>query len=227
MANDVAKALGYKVPKDAVTAHCKGAIKHRYLTNGGYQELKMIPEGDIYRLAARSKLPSAEEFESWVFDEVLPQIRQTGGYIPINDNETNEEFLARAFVIATETLKKKDEIIALKDKQLDEQRPLVDFATKVSNTSDLIDMGRMAKLLKDEHIDIGRNRLFEWLRQNEILMKNNTPYQRYVDSEYFKIRESISETPYGTKTYITTYVTGKGQIYLTEKLRKEFGQKVS
>ena len=66
VANDVARALGYKRPADAVTAHCKGSVKHRYLTDGGEQELKVIPEGDIYRLTVRSKLPSAERFERWV-----------------------------------------------------------------------------------------------------------------------------------------------------------------
>ena len=196
-------------------------MKHDSFKEGG-QTIALITEGDMYRLITHSKLESAEEFESWVFDEVLPQIRRTGGYIPVNEDETNEEFLARAFIIATETLKKKDEIIALKDKQLDEQKPLVDFANQVSNTSSLIDMGRMAKLLKDEHIDIGRNKLFAWLRSKEILMSNNIPYQRYVDGSYFKVKESVSETPYGTKTFTTTYVTGKGQIYITERLRKEF-----
>lgn len=81
VANDVARALGYKRPADAVTAHCKGSVKHRCLTDGGEQELKVIPEGDIYRLTTRSKLPSAEKFESWVFDEVVPSIRTNGGYI--------------------------------------------------------------------------------------------------------------------------------------------------
>lgn len=80
VANDVAKALGYKRPADAVTAHCKGSVKHRYLTDGGEQELKLIPEGDIYRLVIKSQLPSAEKFESWVFDEVLPSIRKHGVY---------------------------------------------------------------------------------------------------------------------------------------------------
>lgn len=78
--NDVAKALGYARPKDAVAQHCKGAVKHRTPTNGGIQELSFIPEGDVYRLTARSKLPQAEKFESWVFDEVLPQIAHTGAY---------------------------------------------------------------------------------------------------------------------------------------------------
>lgn len=80
VANDVAIALGYKRPADAVTAHCKGSVKHRYLTNGGEQEAKVIPEGDIYRLIIKSQLPSADKFERWIFDEVIPSIRQTGGY---------------------------------------------------------------------------------------------------------------------------------------------------
>lgn len=80
VANDVARALGYSVPKDAVSRHCKGALKHRFLTEGGRQEMKIIPEGDMYRLITHSNLPSAERFESWVFDEVLPDIRKTGSY---------------------------------------------------------------------------------------------------------------------------------------------------
>lgn len=75
-----AKSLGYKRPADAITAHCKGSVKYRVLTNGGEQELKFIPEGDLYRLITHSKLPAAERFEKWVFDEVLPTIRRTGGY---------------------------------------------------------------------------------------------------------------------------------------------------
>ena len=105
--------------------------------------------------------------------------------------------------------------------KIEEQKPLVEFANKVSDSSNLIDMGEMAKLLKDEHINIGRNRLFQWLRSNNILMSNNVPYQRYIDGGYFEVKESVYETPYGTKTQITTKVTGKGQIYITEKLRKE------
>jgi len=94
IANDIAKALGYSVPKDAVARHCKGALKQRYLTEGGEQEVKVIPEGDVYRLIIRSKLPKAEEFEKWVFDEVLPSIRQTGNYISeINPQYSIEEIV--------------------------------------------------------------------------------------------------------------------------------------
>lgn len=93
VANDVAKALGYTVPKDAVTRHCKGALKRRYLTEGGEQEMKVIPEGDVYRLVIKSQLPAAEKFESWIFDEVLPAIRKTGGYIT---RETSEQIRLEA-----------------------------------------------------------------------------------------------------------------------------------
>ncbi len=128
---------------------------------------------------------------------------------------TPEQVMARALKLADKTIKNLELTI-------EEQRPLVDFANKVSDSSNLIDMGKMAKLLKDEHINIGRNRLFEWLRRKEILMKNNMPYQRYIDGGYFQVKESVYETPYGSKTQQTTYVTGKGQIYITEKLRKEY-----
>lgn len=109
-------------------------------------------------------------------------------------------------------------------RQIKEQEPLVDFANQVSDTTSLIDMNQMAKLLKDEHIPIGRNRLFEILRQKEILRNNNEPYQRYIESGYFKLKEGTFDTPYGTKTYCKTLITGKGQIWITEKLRKEFGE---
>lgn len=126
-----------------------------------------------------------------------------------------EAVMARALQMANNTI----ENLKL---TIEEQRPLVEFANKVSNSSNLIDMGKMAKLLKDENINIGRNRLFEWLRKKEILMRNNIPYQRYIDGGYFQVKESTFETPYGTKTQQITFVTGKGQIYITEKLRKEW-----
>lgn len=125
-----------------------------------------------------------------------------------------EQIMARAVL---ESKKMIDNL----NNQLIEQKPLVDFANHVSNTSDLIDVGKMAKLLKEENINIGRNRLFEYLRKEKILMKNNLPYQKYIDLGYFKVKESVSKTAYGSKVYTTTYVTGKGQIYITEKIRSE------
>lgn len=77
---DACKALGYKNQHDALTRHCKGVVKRYPLTNGGKQQMNFLPEGDLYRLITHSKLPSAEKFEHWVFDEVLPAIRKNGMY---------------------------------------------------------------------------------------------------------------------------------------------------
>ena len=80
---DVAKALGYNNPRDAVSRHCKGVVKRDTPTSSGIQSMSYINEGDLYRLIMKSKLPSAEKFESWVMDEVLPTIRKTGSYKPM------------------------------------------------------------------------------------------------------------------------------------------------
>lgn len=220
--SDVAKALGYKRPNDAISQHCRYTVKRSIATKqGNMSEMTFLPEGDVYRLIMKSKLSNAEKFESWVMDDVLPTIRKHGAYM---SNEVIERTLTDPdYLIQLATaLKEERAARKLAEQRLDEQKPLVDFANKVSDSSNLIDMGKMAKLLKDEHINIGRNRLFEWLRRKEILMSNNMPYQRYIDGDYFRVRESTYETPYGTKTQQTTYVTGKGQIYITEKLRKEY-----
>jgi phage antirepressor YoqD-like protein len=105
-------------------------------------------------------------------------------------------------------------------KKIEEDKPLVDFAIQVSKTSNSITMAQFAKLIKDEKIKIGRNKLFEWFRNNEYLRHNNEPYQRYM--EYFETKESVYQTPYGSKSSVQTLVNAKGQIYFVEKLRKEF-----
>lgn len=113
VANDVLKALGYAENgwRTTLNRRCKGVTKCNVPTNGGKQEISVIPEGDIYRLIVGSKLPQAEQFEKWVFDEVLPQIRQTGGYIPIKEDETDAEIMAKALLIAQKTIEKKDKLI--------------------------------------------------------------------------------------------------------------------
>lgn len=188
----------------------------RKLNNAGE---KFLTESGVYKLVFKSRKPSAERFSDWVTDEVLPSIRKHGAYMT---QETLEKALTSPdFLIQLATkLKEEQEARKQAELKLEEQEPLVAFANKVSDSSNLIDMGKLAKLLNDEHIKIGRNKLFQWLREQKILMKSNIPYQRYIDSGYFQVKESTFKTPYGEKTAQTTYVTGKGQIYITEKLRK-------
>ncbi len=105
--------------------------------------------------------------------------------------------------------------------KIEEDKPLVEFAETISKTSDSIDIGTFSKLVKDQDIKIGRNKLFEWLRDNGYLMKNNVPYQKYIDNNYFEIVEYTYKTSYGEKLTTKTLITGLGQIKIIEKLRKE------
>lgn len=222
VANDVAKALGYKRPADAVTAHCKGSVKHRYLTDGGEQELKVIPEGDIYRLTVRSKLPSAERFERWVFDEVIPSIRKNGGYIAGQENMTDEELLANAVLVAQKKIAERDRIIEQQNQKIKADKPKTIFADAVSTSHTSILVGDLAKLICQNGVKIGPVRLFDWMRKNGYLIKSgssyNMPVQRYVEQGLFEVKESNIQNPDGSvRITRTTKVTGKGQIYFVNK----------
>ena len=107
--------------------------------------------------------------------------------------------------------------------KIEEDKPLVEFAEQVSSSADAIDIGTFAKLIKDENIKLGRNQLFNWLRDNKYLMKNNIPYQQYIDNGYFKVIEQPYKTPYGNKINVKTLINPIGQIRLIEKLRKLYG----
>jgi anti-repressor protein len=217
VANDVARALGYTNPSKATNDHCKKAITTWGNDSlGRRQEFKVIPEGDIYRLVIKSQLPSAEKFEAWVFDEVLPSIRQNGGYIANQENLTPEQIVANALIVA-------QNIIKQKDKLLEEQKPKVLFADAVSASHTSILVGDLAKLLRQNGIDIGANRLFEWLRENGYLIKRkgtdwNMPTQYSMDLGLFEIKERTINNPDGSiKTTKTPKVTGKGQQYFINK----------
>ncbi|NJJ36743.1 transporter [Clostridioides difficile] len=132
VANDIAKALGYSSPKDAISRHCKGAMFHSYLTEGGNQELKFIPEGDIYRLIIKSKLPSAEKFESWVFDEVLPTVREHGAYLT---DDKIEEILSNPDTIiklATDLKEKRAKIKKLEVEVIHKEDVIIGLVENIS-----------------------------------------------------------------------------------------------
>lgn len=222
VANDVAKSLGYKRPADAVTAHCKGSVKHRYLTEGGEQEVKVIPEGDVYRLISRSKLPSAEKFERWVFDEVLPSIRKNGGYILGQETLSDEELMAKAILVAQKKIAERDKIIEKQRLKIEADKPKTIFADAVSTSHTSILIGDLAKLICQNGVQTGQKRLFQWMRENGYLMKSgasyNMPMQRYLEQGLFEVKESSVQNPDGSVLVTrTTKVTGKGQLYFINK----------
>lgn len=228
---DVAKALGYEKPTDAVRKRVddedRGISKME--TPSGTQNMTIINESGLYSLVLSSKKPNAKKFKRWVTSEVLPQIRKTGGYIPVKEEDDDLTIMAKALHIMKNTIEKKDELIAQQDQVLQEQEPLVSFAKTVSATSTMVDMKTMAKLLNQENegLNFGRNQLFEWLRNEGILMKDNTPYQRYVKQGIFKVTETEIETKFGKEMFPQTFVTGKGQLYLDKKIKAYYAMQAA
>ena len=222
VASDVAKALGYANTSKAIKDHCRYITK-RYTPHPQSKnkslEVNMIPEGDIYRLIIKSKLPKAQEFERWVMDEVLPQIRQTGGYIPVSQEMSEEEIVARAFQISQRTIEQQK-------KQLEQQKPLVDAYKQFLDVGDNMDFGTLAK-----HIGIGRNKIMAQLREWKVLMtdeytvmgvkqtgdKHNQPYQKYMDKGYFIVKHKQLKTG---QYKPVTLVTPLGATAITKELSK-------
>lgn len=223
MASDVAKALGYTNPSRSAKDHCRNIVK-RCTTDsvGREQEALLIPESDIYRLIIKSKLPSAERFEKWVMEEVLPSIRKNGGYIAGQENMSDEELMAKALIVAQNKIVERDLIIQKKNKQIEEMKPKTIFADAVSASHTSILVGDLAKLICQNGVQIGQKRLFQWLRDKGYLMKSgasyNMPMQRYVEQGLFEVKESNIQNPDGSvRITRTTKVTGKGQIYFINK----------
>lgn len=220
----VAKVLGYSNPHDAIIRHCKndGVVKHEVIDDlGRTQEMKFINEGNLYRLIVKSKLPSAEKFERWIFDEVLPSIRKHGMYA--TDELLNNPDLA---IKVFQELKKEREETAKLQQQINVDKPYTNFGKAISNSDDGILIGEYAKLLKNDSIEIGQNRLFQWLRENGYLIKSgrrkNDLVQRYLEIGLFEMKETTIHTPKGDKIRTTTLITGKGQMYFVDKLSKDF-----
>ena len=226
--SDVAKALGYKRPNDAISAHCKGTVKRRIGVRTGTKadgtpavqnlEMLFIPEGDIYRLAAKSELPGADKFESWIFDEVLPSIRRHGAYMT---PETIEKILTDPDTIiqlATELKEEQDKRKALENR-VKRDRPKVLFADSVAASKTSILVGELAKLLKQNGVETGQNRMFQWLREQGYLIRRqgtdfNMPTQKAMEMGLFEIKETAITHSDGHVTISKTpKVTGKGQQF--------------
>lgn len=202
--NDVAKALGYKSPKDAVATHCRGAVKRR-LTDalGREQETAFIPEGDLYRLAARSKLPGAEKFESWIFDEVIPSIRKHGGYINGQENMTPEELMASALLMAQKTLADRDARIAALTVENQIMLPKADYFDQLVERNTLMNFRETAKAL-----DVPPKKFVSFLLDKKYIYRDKKgkllPYEHKNDG-LFEVKESLNEKTNwsGAQTLIT------------------------
>lgn len=215
MASDVAQALGYNKPNNAIAAHCRAALKRGSRISGKMQEVNFIPESDVYRLVIKSKLPGAERFEAWIMEEVLPSIRKTGGYIAGQETMSDSELIAKALIVAQRQIEERN-------KQIAQMQPKALFADAVAASHSSILIGDLAKLICQNGVEIGQKRLFAWMRDNGYLIKagesRNMPMQRYVEQGLFEIKESNVCNPDGSiRITKTTKVTGKGQVYFVNK----------
>lgn len=220
---DVAKALGYARPNDAINAHCRCTVKCRIPHPQAPDkeiEMSFIPEGDVYRLITHSKLPTAEKFERWVFDEVLPSIRKHGMYATPTTIEQMIADPANAIKVFS-ALKQEQERRKELEATVEHNAPKVLFAEAVQASHDSCLVGQLAKMIRQNGKPIGANRMFTWLRDNGWLCKKgenwNMPTQKAMEAGYFEIKETVIANPDGsTRITRTPKVTGKGQIYFID-----------
>ena len=229
---DVASILGYSNPRKALIDHVdeEDKIQNDGVTIrdsiGRLQKPIVINESGLYSLILSSKLPTAKKFKRWVTSEVLPSIRKHGAYMTEETIEkaiTNPDFLIK---LATE-LKNEKEQRKLLEEEKKINAPKVIFADAVSVSDTNISIGSLSKLLKQNGINVGRNRLFEWLRENKYLISKgsdkNMPTQRSMEQGLFEVKEGTIGTPNGeVKLTKTTMVTGKGQQYFINRILKAF-----
>lgn len=216
---DVAEILGYSNTRDALTKHVDSEDKNTVaICDGkGNPNQTVINESGLYSLILSSKLPKAKEFKRWVTSEVLPSIRKHGAYA-VDELLNDPEFAIKTFT----ALKEERERSKRLSEQIEADKPKVIFADSVSAAKSSILIGDLAKILKQNGVNIGQNRLFEWFRQNGFLIKSgsskNMPTQKAAEMGLFEVKVSTVNNPDGSiRETKTTKVTGKGQVYFVNK----------
>ena len=217
---DVADVLGYKNPRKAMIDHVDEEDKTDGVTIrdtiGRNQKPVCINESGLYSLILSSKLPTAKKFKHWVTSDVIPSIRKSGGYIARQETMSDAELMAKALLVAQRQIEDRERLI-------EEMKPAKIFADAVCASEQTILVGDLAKLIKQNGVDIGQRRLFEWLRLNGYLIKRkgadwNMPTQRSMDMGLFEIKETAITHSDGHVTISKTVkVTGRGQRYFINK----------
>lgn len=222
VAKDVTNALGLDRPSQS-TRYLDGDEKGMCLvdTPSGCQEMVTLSEAGLYSLILKSRKREAKAFQRWVTHEVLPAIRRDGGYMVAKD-ETPEETMARAFIIAQGTIERQQARISLQSRQIKEMTPKALFADAVAASDGTCLVGELAKMLTQAGFKVGQNRLFKLLRDDGYLGKHgcnrNVPKQRYIEQGLFRIKETAVTHADGHVTLNRTpKCTGKGQRYFLAK----------
>lgn len=228
VAKDVCDILGMSNPSMAVTALDKDEVAQidpkDYLgsENRSNQAVNIVSEPGLYKLIMRSRKPEAKEFQRWVTHEVLPAIRKTGGYIPTTDADDDMTILAKAVMIGQRTMEAQKQKITEQQTRIVELEPKARFADAVAASDGTCLVGELAKMLRQNGMDIGQNRLFRLLQADGYLGKTgsnrNVPTQRAMDLGLFRIKETtVTHADGHTTVSRTPKVTGKGQRYFIDR----------
>lgn len=217
--SDVCKSLGLSNP--TIVASRIEEDERSKFNLGRQGNATIINESGLYAVILRSDKPQAKVFRKWVTSEILPTIRKTGGYVS-NDDLFINTYLPFADEPTKLLFRTTLTTINQLNAKIERDKPLVEFADRVGDTSGLIDVGAFAKLLHKQNIKIGRTRLFAWLREQKYLRHNNEPYQKWISSGIFQTREYTYMSKGKPCIGIKTYITGKGQTYLADKIGMGF-----
>lgn len=211
VAKDVADKLGYAQTSNMMKRIDEDDSKSSIL-DGMNMKSSLINESGLYSAIIGSKLDSAKRFKHWVTSDVLPSIRKNGGYIANQENLTPEQIVANALIVA-------QNIIAQKEKQIEDMRPKADFFDAVADSKTAISMNEVSKVLGIK--GLGRNNLFEFLRDNAILDRWNVPYQKYIDCGWFRVIEQKYTKNGEEHISIKTLVYQKGVDAIRRKIEAQ------
>lgn len=232
VASDIAKILGYRDAANlARNLDDDERGIHEVSTPSGTQNMTVLTESGLYRAILNREIAYVKEpeaqafvkrFQRWVTHEVLPQIRKTGGYIPTSESDSDEDIMARAVLVAQKTIKQKNQQIAEQQTRIVELEPKARFADAVAASDGTCLVGELAKMLRQNGMDIGQNRLFRLLQADGYLGKSgsnrNVPTQRAMDLGLFRIKETtVTHADGHTTVSRTPKVTGKGQRYFIDR----------
>ena len=226
---DICRVLEIKNVSD-----CKSRLDQRGIvltdtpTNGGIQQLVYINEKNLYKVIMRSDKPQAESFQDWVCGEVLPSIRKTGSYSVQQRYEIPQSFSEALMLAAKQArqIEEQQKQIEAKEKQIAEDAPRVLFSKAVETAKRSCLVAELAKILKQNGINIGQNRLFDWMRRKGYLCSKgqyyNQPTQKAMELGLFELKQTSINKPDGSVLVsTTTKVTGKGQVYFVDKFLNE------